>query len=365
MFRARTGIATGLAVVAALMAGIGSAGAQPGDGTQPGPPQTAQPLQGVPGSSLPCTSVAPSSMSVLPNGATQYVYNLPGGAATTLVPSATLDPLSATNDQLLANGYPPRPADTASAAYAQWSQVVQNYQVTVGSMCVSQAEAGATGGSNNIDGQQWAGEISQSSALQPYTEATGQWYQTGFRETCGNYNEGEASWAGIGGTGNTNLAQAGIITDIAVGGGGLHMFWENWPQRNAVYFGGTVHSGDLIYSDVYVSGGVSYFYVKDFTTGAVGNTHITYTPNQSTSEFIDEAPKFNNNANQAVLRHWYNGNVKWTDAHPDGTDVGAYYHHNTFMHLYSGGPETAGPDNGMINNYSFYDYWHHCYNTSF
>jgi peptidase A4-like protein len=325
-----------------------------------------QPALGMPGDVVPCTPLPATSSTITPDGATLYTYDTPGGVATTTVPSPNLNPLTATQDQLLANGYPPRPSDAASAAYTLWTKIVGNYHVATGNMCLTDIGAGATGGSDKFYGQNWAGEISQASSLQPYNEAAGEWYQTGFRESCGNYYEASSSWVGLGGTGYTNLAQAGTTTDLAVGGGALHMFWENWPQRAAVYFPGAVRSGDDVYADVFFSGGTSYFFVEDITTGAVGNTAISFTPNRSTVEFIDEAPKFFSSGNQAVLRHWYNGNVKWVQTEANtGKNIGAYYHHNTTMRLTgSSGVENAGPDNGMSNNYTFYDYWHHCYNST-
>lgn len=348
-----------------LLAGTGTAFTARGDqppGAADGP---SPPLFAAPGQQFPCTQVAPSQESTTQDGATHYVYNTPGGVATITVPSKQVDPMTASDAQLRANGYPPRPTQADTQRYAQWQEMVKNYNVATGDMCVQPSTGGASGGSGNANGYYWAGEMSSSQSLRPYTDVYGEWYQTGFKETCGDQVEASDTWVGLGGWGSTaqNLAQVGVITPVQAGGGyPLYPAWETDPGTNTWRtWSFTVNPGDEVSAEASYYGGDVYFYIYDYTRSVGDNAVVQYAPGTNTAEFIDEAPKFyiGNTEYQAALRHWYNDNVLWVYTTANGTYLGASWHWNLLMHLVSA--ENAGPDSGMTNNYEFYDDWNRCW----
>lgn len=66
----------------------------------------------------------------LSGGGTESVYYQNGGETFTTVPPTSFDPATAEATQLAEYGYPPRPADTGSDAYANWVDEVGGTRVT-------------------------------------------------------------------------------------------------------------------------------------------------------------------------------------------------------------------------------------------
>ena len=67
-----------------------------------------------------------SGVTRQPDGAIVYHFTAPGTWSNEIVAPRDFDPLKATNAELLANGFPPRPSGGNVNALAVWKTVVEN-----------------------------------------------------------------------------------------------------------------------------------------------------------------------------------------------------------------------------------------------
>jgi hypothetical protein len=137
--------------------------------------------------------------------ATVQTFSSSGGTRiTTTVPPAGWSPLTATDQQLKAYGFRPRPADPGKLA--SWRQMYAHYRgVVAPKFCTTDRRNAVTSGN-------WSGIIATSST---YTEADGEWAEPSFVAVCSTQSS-YSMWPGIGGYygGSTGfkLIQAGTDT---------------------------------------------------------------------------------------------------------------------------------------------------------
>lgn len=77
-----------------------------------------------------------SGVTRQPDGATVYHFTAPGTWSNEIVAPRDFDPLKATNAELLANGFPPRPRGGNVNALAAWKTEVENVKTMVVSVPV-------------------------------------------------------------------------------------------------------------------------------------------------------------------------------------------------------------------------------------
>ena len=71
-----------------------------------------------------------SGVTRQPDGAIVYHFTAPGTWSNEIVAPRDFDPLKATNAELVANGFPPRPSGGNVNALAVWKTIVENAQRT-------------------------------------------------------------------------------------------------------------------------------------------------------------------------------------------------------------------------------------------
>ena len=77
-----------------------------------------------------------SGVTRQPDGTTVYHFTAPGTWSNETVAPRDFDPLKATNAELLANGFPPRPPGGNVNAFAAWKREVENVKRMVVSVPV-------------------------------------------------------------------------------------------------------------------------------------------------------------------------------------------------------------------------------------
>ena len=140
--------------------------------------------------------------------ATVQTFSSTGGTRiTTTTPPAGWSPLTATDQQLKAYGFRPRPTDAGKLA--AWRQMYAHYRgVVTPKFCTTDRRNGVSSGN-------WSGILATSST---YTEAEGEWMEPSFVAVCSTQSS-YSMWPGIGGffggSSGFKLIQAGTDTGTA------------------------------------------------------------------------------------------------------------------------------------------------------
>jgi len=219
-----------------------------------------------------------------------------GTTSVTIVPAAGFDPLSATDDQLTANGLPPRPTNPTDLA--TWTRFVtgQVHQDSTG--CGVQAPTAPDGTARPVVSATgrasgfWGGNVVDSNI---YEDAYGSWHVPKAGAPA-NADARSFSWVGIGsGSSSTNLLlQGGSASDyFAIGGAAYSLWWEWYPGHTSIDVDNLVNYNDLVSVHVHFVPHSGYVTITDQTTGF---SH-TYTHTSSvmvpdnTAEWIVERPQ--------------------------------------------------------------------------
>jgi hypothetical protein len=127
-------------------------------------------------------------------------------------PVPAIDPAEATDAEIAAAGFPPRPDRTAAPeAYERWASAVSQLRFRVtGAGIAHEERRNVTFASNN-----WSGAVTTTSPLTPYTSVSGTWRVpavTGESKTSADYS---SMWVGLDGFGGSgDLIQCGTAQDI-------------------------------------------------------------------------------------------------------------------------------------------------------
>src|ERR1022692_962151 len=164
------------------------------------------------------TPLLATAAAVTPHGGHVYTFSVDGGEATSVVPPAGFNPLTADASTLQEMNFTPRPTD--SAGLARWISEMRAYKrtdlpayceasaTTSRSPQLSAISTAASLAGEPIDAhlhnENWSGYLYNYSNT---TAAIAHWTQNG-AAACGCTNPLESSWVGIGGK-NGGLAQAG------------------------------------------------------------------------------------------------------------------------------------------------------------
>lgn len=274
-----------------------------------------------------------TSVTQLSDGGSSYNYQEPGGiVAQGLVPPYGFDPTTATNAQLRANGFPPRPA--ATAALAKWERLV-----TTGH-AASQPSFLAALPNTQADivySAPWSGYVVTGSFHQFY-DAEMEYNEPRFGNSVCPTNE-EVTWAGIGGWYNDGLEQAGTAHNVS--GMSNHQGWyEVWPLQNINPLNFYASYGDDVDALAYENSPTQFFFaLSDYTN----NTYKSLTVNVpsgywsgTAGEGIAERPRVNgvltdlsNFGTLNVIDSWANDfSIDTYPPAPSGSRHGAYMTNN-------------------------------------
>lgn len=160
------------------------------------------------------------------SGGKRYVYDVPGGSVTFLVPPPSFDAAGASASELELYGIPTAPpAD--SPQYGPWREMIDNYHPeTSPSTELIGLPTQAT-----IQNSHWSGWVNTASS-QIFKEAQGYYVEPYDHGTVCS-KAAAVTWVGLGGLHSNQLAQLGT----AIGESGLEahqMWWEILPQYKTV-----------------------------------------------------------------------------------------------------------------------------------
>ena len=308
-----------------------------------------------------CTPVATTKQTQA-NGAivTRYVVN--GVAFSQTTPPAGFDPLTASDADLAANGFPARPTDPNELAI--WQAVARSSVAPPAPCVLAGVSAGSTGGFSVTSTATWAGIVDRTQEPSQYTYAGGEFYQTGFNNACTNGHS--ASWVGLGGFNQPDLAQTGTLDNQNGQARDFHEVLYHGSDTGAISNGLLIRPGDQVFASVLKSSGANVinYSVLNITlgtsTGWMSTGDFDGNTTGSSADFVDEAPKVG--GVNSPLRQWYNANILWTEVlyelnYGPSYAAGSTFHYDVNM---ARSDTLAGPTYEMVNNNEFYDFWYHC-----
>jgi hypothetical protein len=194
-----------------------------------------------------------------PDAARPTVLTLSNGIEVrTFAPPADFDPLTADDDTLLRNGFPPRPAE--GAHLGRYTQVVDRlrgkFNYVQPTLRVNtdrfhgprqrpeQAQAGTETSTN------WSGGVVFAPAGQSFSWVQGDWVIPNVDAPTENQWYYCASWIGIDGDGSGDVCQAGVECEVYRTGTSvtriIYPWWEWFPNPEVQITNFPVSPGDLI-----------------------------------------------------------------------------------------------------------------------
>jgi hypothetical protein len=233
-------------------------------------------------------------------------------------PAPGFNPLTATAAQLLANGYPLRPAKPSTLRL--WRHFVLHRHV------ITRCSGARTNVSEGEVSKNWAGNVADGDT---YTEAYAEWTVPKANSTGKGTTAYSASWVGIG-QGNSKtypLVQAGTESNYT--GSAHYTIWhEVWPQEaTSVNYGFSVSVGDTVFVTIqFAEDGQASMTADDFNTDKEQTASDTLTGSQpdATAEWILERPGFKKTSTEEYLYPLDTSTTKFVDAGACGINGGGY-----------------------------------------
>lgn len=260
----------------------------------------------------------------------EHLTNLPG-ATTIDAPAAGFNPLTASDEELAYNGFPPRPnANTEPKAYASWAKAVSSAKTRIapkleqtdvfhGPANVKKAPLNPTTSesnnaqvalqpSNTLYSSNWSGYVDFSGATSygasSYYFTVNDMVVPIAQQKPGTCSGGWAygsEWNGIDGWGSSDVLQAGVEFDAYCALGGLvkstyYSAWYEWYPYGEVRISSLpVAPGDDIFVEVWhTSSTQGYAYLVNYTTGQSVEVGFTAASGHAlignSAEFVVEAP---------------------------------------------------------------------------
>lgn len=268
-----------------------------------------------------------------------------GVAAETITPAPGFDPLTATNAQLEANGYAPRPTDPADLAdWRRYASGPIDHLSSCSDLRPTELRDGPAVATNAAAGHDksvnWAGEVAVSHA---YNSASAWWHIPRAHDISDSVHRFSSQWVGLGSGGSKSapLIQAGSDADTTgTGSNNYDIWWEVYPY-NASQLNRTEVWGDHIYVHVTQSHGAARIHLVDTTA----KFDHTYTYKRSTipstspqAEWILERTEVTEDRPR-IQELTKIDPVKFTSAYASGnvrsTSVGRLPHRYDTMHMYT------------------------------
>ena len=304
-------------------------------------------------------------------GAQAYHMQLGGNEFVQVVPAPGWSPVLASDEELEAYGFPPRPPDPD--ALAQWTADYSHWKAAAQpGMCELPESAAASGPHFSSN---WAGGMNNGAG---FTGSSLTWTQPGFTYTCGTAAK-LAWWSGLGGWnypgGQERLIQGGTDTATDLTGSHPNIIFPWWEMLTTntdnpmVKMGGptpAIAPGHQIRSTVTYNsaGGFAVMAVYDITTGITYSSgaissyqgHPTsYYYDGSTSDFISEAPT-NSAGNVEPLRR-PTSPVHFSAAYTNGNSIGTYGSWN----IVQGTASHHIDDSSFDGSHAWNTTWRACY----
>jgi hypothetical protein len=257
-------------------------------------------------------SPAPDADSACPNCARPY-------AQVALAPPAGFDPVTASDAQLDAYGFPPRPdAKKNPGPYALWktvvtrpvTRIVPELQATKAVNGPEKMAAEGPRAANAVGGTSgnWSGYV-VTAASDPFkadktyifATFTVPVAQQAFGK-CSSSAVHASEWIGIDGSGSSDVLQAGIKTSATCKSGkttGSYVAWYEWfPEFEIDIKNFHIYPGDLIYVYVWnTSATVGHYFLEDVTTNKTSSLSFKAPKNTrlkgNSAEWIVERPSIN------------------------------------------------------------------------
>lgn len=214
-------------------------------------------------------------------------------------PATGFDPLTATNAELAANGFPIRPTNPDN--FKTWMTAMRAYKQYVVPVMVpvphARSQTVKTAGPRDARSSfspNWSGYLLNQGQY-AITQTVGTWTDS-VAQTCPG-NTYSSAWTGIGGWNTTSLVQDGTETDTLNGTLGCYVntyaWWEILPANQVDFSNLTIYQGDEIFGETSVntSNDTAYFYIGDLTTGQSTSTTVSFSSGQydgSTGEWVVE-----------------------------------------------------------------------------
>ena len=289
------------------------------------------------------------STSKLSNGGMEYTYVVDGLRSVYRVPPPGTDLSQMTDSDIALYGLPERPKD--ATALTDWTaQMSHRHPVTPPSTLVERP-ADSAGISTSTT---WSGYLATSSSSSAYSFAEAIYNEPGvYGTSCGNNSA--VFWAGLGGWGTQNLAQAGTSINW---GGGQHQAWYEILPNGAVSEPVFGHPGYAFYAEVNRIGGGFNFNLYDSYSGYGINFQVYGAGYDGrTADFVVERPILN--GQRSLTNYVW---VPFLDAYVNGTGpghgVGSYS--NTNVYMYNGSDLLAYNSSLTNSGKSFNNYWNSC-----
>ncbi|HXM57805.1 MAG TPA: G1 family glutamic endopeptidase [Candidatus Dormibacteraeota bacterium] len=223
--------------------------------------------------------------SALAGGGTARHYTVAGMAVSILMPPAGFRPASATDAQLDALGFPPRPADPSDLR--QWQTEMSEWTgpaPTPGFLATSPARA------DSVTSLNWSGYVVTGGAG-TFTHAEAFYTEPSFGSSVCATNS-EVTWAGIGGWNSGNLAQDG--TSHNVPGLANHQAWWEILPASITAVNLTAHAGFTFDASTRrISGGFRFFLMDSESGQTVAFDVSSSRYDGSSAEAIAERPTVN------------------------------------------------------------------------
>lgn len=310
-------------------------------------------------------AVRPMVNVQLPNGAHQFKFVIAGLTNTVLTPPVNFHPLTATNAQLKAYGFPARP--TSLAELATWEKAMGAWRsapvpkLTVTNIYNNMRIIHAPDVHNGVEqSSNWSGYFTSSSYNQ-WDAAQGFFVQpTDYSTSSNKY---ESSWVGLGGVNSGALIQDGTQMNAGqygawyeyLGNGGAGVPEINFNSIN-------VNPGDQMYT--YVSynpnDGNAYFYVEDESNGTSQSATVNLGSNYydgTTAEWINERPEIGSQLSQLADY----GSQGWTGAQAYNAYTGNWDNlgneTNNSIDMYSSAGNLLSQAGNLQSSTSFTDTW--------
>jgi hypothetical protein len=227
-----------------------------------------------------------------------------GFSALTVTPAPGFDPTTATEDQLAANNFPPRPDPGDTAATNAWNTYVTG-PIDRASRCdelgkptdvIGPIET-AVPPAQRHNSFNWSGNIAND---RRFFDADASWVLPTDRDTDGIHRE-SSHWVGIGGTNSSSiLVQAGTFAKRQSGITSyclfIEVFFPGDANNGRRCLQNVVHAGDRIYVHVHEVSGVGSYHVVDTQaridrTFSIKDGHIG--SSSESAEWILERPLVN------------------------------------------------------------------------
>ncbi|RIV26417.1 hypothetical protein D2Q93_04405 [Alicyclobacillaceae bacterium I2511] len=290
------------------------------------------------------------------------------------IPSSGFNPLTATNGELKAHGFPTKP--TNPSLLSAWKTAMEHSKrfiiptfksvISTHHYTTNQSTASGSASSHN-----WSGYYAYNGYnYNGYTDVRATW--TVPNATTGgpggpNYQY-SCTWVGIGGNGNPDLIQMGTEADLTITLRTYVMFPNYYPwfeilpkypyQQDLTNM--VISAGDKMYADVSYSNSTAYFYLVDETT----NVAVSFSDsgdssdyNGSTAEWIVERTEENNSYPHLTD---FGSEVFTSAAAGSVTEPGPFAigdWPNNELTMSEDGLTMASANNPLTTVNSFTDYW--------